>query len=198
MDSRYLKYNHLLSKLEHETVGQRLEQVNMFFNNFRYQREITDYWKCTPEFLNDGCGDCDDFAISKYFLLLKLNINKSKLRIAYANIVINGIKEAHMVILYKRSKKLTIILDNYDPKIHRLDNRKNLEIVYTFDSKYVYFQDKRYVNNLKKWAEVLNREEALNSHKYLNEVLIDNKDIDQSPNEDKRQQKNNNRLSPDD
>ena len=52
-----------------------------------------------------------------------------------------------------------IILDNYDPKIHRLDNRKNLEIVYTFDHKYVYFQDKRYVKNLKKWAEVLNRED---------------------------------------
>jgi predicted transglutaminase-like cysteine proteinase len=197
MSSRYLKYNHLLTKLEDETVGQRLQQVNMFFNNFRYQREITDYWKCTPEFLDDGCGDCDDFAISKYFLLLKLNIDKNKLRIAYANIVINGIKEAHMVILYKRSKKLTIILDNYDPKIHRLDNRKNLEIVYTFDYKYVYFQDKRYVNNLKKWAEVLNREETLNSHKYLEEVINDNSN-DITPDEKGRQQRDNSNLSPDD
>ena len=103
-----------------------------------------------------------------------------------------------MVILYKRSKKLTIILDNYDPKIHRLDNRKNLEIVYTFDYKYVYFQDKRYVNNLKKWAEVLNREETLNSHKYLEEESLHNKTNNITPNEKNRQERNNSDLSPDD
>ena len=190
MNARFKKYSQLMANLRNESVGQRLEQVNGFFNDFKYKREITDYWKCTPEFLSDGCGDCDDFAVSKYFVLLKLNIKKENLKLAYANIIINNIKEAHMVILYKHSKKLTIILDNYDKKIHRLDNRKNLEIQYTFDKKYVYFHGKKYVNKMKKWIAVQEREEQntiQDSHNFKDEFSYDNN----------RQESDNTRLSPD-
>ena len=193
MNTRFRKYNNLMNELQEEQrVGQRLQQINTFFNKFRYKREITDYWKCRPEFLDDGYGDCDDFAISKYFSLLKLNINWDKLKIAYANIIINDIKEAHMVILYQHSKKLTLILDNYDLKIHRLDNRKNLEIVFTFNNKFLYFKGVEYENHMEKWIAVEKREQE-------NIIRINDNQQEEllPPSQGPRQNKDNTRLSPD-
>jgi len=157
MASKYTSYKILIQELPFQTTGKKLEGINKFFNSFKYRNEITDYWKCLYEFLIDEFGDCDDFAISKYFSLIKLNFDKRKLKLAYAQILIKGKKEGHMVLLYKHSEKLTIILDNYDKKIHRLDNRKNLEIIFTFDDENIYFRESTYPNNLSKWSDLKRR-----------------------------------------
>jgi len=150
-------YNDLIVKLQDQKKGTQLTQINTFFNYFNYQAEITDYWKCPHEFLDDGSGDCEDFAIAKYFALLQLQFPKKSLYLAYVQILKNDIKEAHMVLIYKHSEKLSIVLDNYNKKIHRLDNRKDFEIIYTFDDEYIYFNGQQIINNHNKWISLKSR-----------------------------------------
>ena len=155
--SRFELYKDLLERLENQTIGTKLTEINNFFNCFHYEPEITDYWKSPREFLNEGCGDCEDFAIAKYFALLCLGFTRESLFLAYVQILKNGIKEAHMVLIYQHSEKLSIVLDNYNKMIHRLDNRKDFEIIYTFDDKYIYFKGQQIINNHNKWIGLLER-----------------------------------------
>lgn len=157
MPTRNDLYKDLLNKLKEQSRGIKLTEINKFFNLFTYKSEITDYWKCQEEFLKDGYGDCDDFAIAKYFALLDLNFEEEKLKLAYVHILIENRKEAHMVLIYEHSKRLSIILDNYNKKIHRLDNRKDLEIIYTFDDENIYFKGETIPNQHSKWLSLKNR-----------------------------------------
>ncbi|HFU76644.1 MAG TPA: hypothetical protein ENK66_10410 [Arcobacter sp.] len=155
--TRYELYHNLLHKLRDQTKGTKLTEINNFFNCFHYEPEITDYWKCPNEFLKDGCGDCDDFAIAKYFALLRLGFTSQSLFLAYVHLIKNHTKEAHMVLIYKHSEKLSIVLDNYNRKIHRLDNRKDFEVIYTFDDQYIYFKGQQILNNQSKWLDLKER-----------------------------------------
>ena len=155
--TQYEEYTNLLDDLQVQTIGCQLTEINNFFNRFHYEAEITDYWKCPNEFLNDGCGDCDDFAIAKYYALQRLGFDQESLYLAYVHILRDGIKEAHMVLIYKHTQRLSVVLDNYNKKIHRLDNRKDFEIIYTFDNKYIYFKGQQIINNHNKWLDLQKR-----------------------------------------
>jgi predicted transglutaminase-like cysteine proteinase len=157
MPTRKELYYHLMLKLQDQSKGIKLTEINKFFNHFSYKNEITDYWKCQEEFLEDGYGDCDDFAIAKYFALLNLGFSESSLKLAYVHILVNNKKEAHMVLLYIHSDTLTIVLDNYNKKIHRLDNRKDIEIIYTFNNEHIYFKGQTLINNHTKWLSLKDR-----------------------------------------
>lgn len=43
-------------------------QTHQYYNQFEYiaEEEPIDYWKTPEEFIRDGGGDCEDFAIAKY------------------------------------------------------------------------------------------------------------------------------------
>ena len=43
--------------------------------------EKKDYWATPIEFMGTGAGDCEDYAIAKYFSLINLGIPEDKLRI---------------------------------------------------------------------------------------------------------------------
>lgn len=48
--------------------------VNTFINSFEYQdyeHGFADYWKDPGEFYTEGGGDCEDYAIAKYYALKK-------------------------------------------------------------------------------------------------------------------------------
>lgn len=46
-----------------------LRDVNEYINSFEYQGEDDDTWKSPVQFYADGGGDCEDFAIAKYYAL---------------------------------------------------------------------------------------------------------------------------------
>lgn len=58
-------------KLENIKTPADLEQ---FFvtNGFKYQEDTGEYWKTPEETLNDKGGDCEDFAILSFFVLVEL------------------------------------------------------------------------------------------------------------------------------
>ena len=62
----------------------KLQQVNDFFNQVQFiSDEIhwqkKDYWATPIEFLSTNGGDCEDFALAKYFTLRELGVSDKKL-----------------------------------------------------------------------------------------------------------------------
>jgi predicted transglutaminase-like cysteine proteinase len=90
-----------------------LDSVNAFFNDWEYivdmeNWNVSDYWEIPREFL-EMSGDCEDYAIIKYYTLKKLGYDTNKLRIVILkDVVRNG---AHAVLaVYKNDS--VYILDN--------------------------------------------------------------------------------------
>lgn len=95
--------------------SEKIETVNRFFNRallFANDREVwgsPDHWATPMEFMERGRGDCEDFAIAKYFVLRLLGFPAADLRIA----VLTGVEtnEVHAVLLARLAGEWQV-LDN--------------------------------------------------------------------------------------
>lgn len=117
--------------------AERLQLANGFFNRARFttdaevwQRE--DYWATPIEFLIEDAGDCEEFAIAKYFTLTGMGIAEDALRITYVKALI--LDQPHMVLAwYETPAADPLILDNLDPRILPASQRPDLISVYSFN-----------------------------------------------------------------
>jgi predicted transglutaminase-like cysteine proteinase len=120
-----------------ELEAVRLERVNRFFNTVTYRtdRELwaqEDYWATPLEMLGVQGGDCEDYAIGKYFALRELGVAAEKLRITYVKSL--QLDEAHMVLAYYPEPDAEpFILDNLSPRIQPAGERRDLVPVYSFN-----------------------------------------------------------------
>ena len=62
--NRFVALNKLLEKIKNEDVQTKLEKVNDFFNNVKYNSDqkiygVSDYWATPIEFLARDEGDCE-------------------------------------------------------------------------------------------------------------------------------------------
>ena len=96
---------------------EKLEKVNQFFNTrIRYASDVEvwgvkDYWATPLEFLCRNAGDCEDFAIAKFFTLKEIGVKEERLNIMYVKALQYGI--AHMVLSYYSTPGAEpLILDN--------------------------------------------------------------------------------------
>lgn len=119
----------------------RLAAVNDFFNRriqFRDDQDVwglVDYWASPLETLEKGRGDCEDYAIAKYFSLLALGIEPARLRLVYVRAMLDGRPQAHMVLAYYAQPQAEpLILDNLQPQIRSASNRTDLSPVFSFNS----------------------------------------------------------------
>jgi len=128
----------------------RLALVNAFFNkNIRFGTDLEiwqqeDYWATPLETLGHGAGDCEDFAIAKYFSLLALGVPDTKLRFVYVRALVQQDRalrvEPHMVLAYyKTATAEPLVLDNLTSIIGSASQRSDLTPVYSFN-KEGYFQ----------------------------------------------------------
>jgi len=134
----------LLASLADVDDAARLDAVNRFFNRrilFRDDREVwhrVDYWASPLETLQQGMGDCEDFAIAKYFSLLASGIRATQLRLVYVRLQIGGAGGAaqpHMVLAYYASAQAEpLILDNLVTEIRPASRRPDLTPVFSFNS----------------------------------------------------------------
>lgn len=129
--------NRLLQRLRTADTRTQLTEINDFFNQFRYRTDqdmwgAEDYWQTPVEFIGNFAGDCEDYVISKYFALLHLGIDESKLYITYAKATEQRI--AHMVLIYiDPPGAVPLVLDNYNKTILPATERKDLIPVYSFN-----------------------------------------------------------------
>lgn len=147
---------------------QRLQVVNLFFNHqIRYAEDIdvwheTDYWATPIEALWKGAGDCEDYAIAKYFTLRHLGISSDKLRITYVKALQQN--RAHMVLTYYSAPNaMPLVLDSLMDDIKFANQRNDLLPVYSFNAEGLWLTgaagDKKVgdTKRLSRWQDVLKK-----------------------------------------
>ncbi|QLG89640.1 transglutaminase-like cysteine peptidase [Chitinibacter bivalviorum] len=133
----------------------KLAKVNDFFNEtitFAPDQQVwgvEDYWATPVEFLVRGAGDCEDFAIAKYFSLLALGVPENKLRITYVQASGHGPTNlAHMVLTYYATPSaMPVVLDNLIPEIKPASQRTDLTPVYGFNGQGLWLAKDRSTGN---------------------------------------------------
>lgn len=165
---RFIAWEQLIIRLHNRPVDEQLTEVNLFFNLFPYQSDleshkVDDYWKSPEEFLSDGGGDCEDYAIIKYFTLVTLGVPKKRLRITYVTSL--KLKQAHMILSYYPSPEAEpLILDNLESKILTASKRPDLNPVYSFNGDGLWLAKQQGSDHfmgqpgtLNKWDELMQR-----------------------------------------
>ena len=168
--SRVEKWDKMLQSSKDEKILNKLKNVNDFFNKIKYKNDLRhwkkrDYWATPFEFMGTGAGDCEDYAIAKYFSLRKLGVPDSKLRITYVKYkkLHTKFEQAHMVLTYYHKPNSTpVVLDNINKKLKLATKRKDLKPVYSFNASGLWqAKNKGSIrigkNNLRSWKDLINR-----------------------------------------
>ncbi|MCK4974377.1 MAG: transglutaminase-like cysteine peptidase [Sulfurimonas sp.] len=154
---RFFYLQKTLDSVKDKSDLEKLEAVNNFFNDVRYSSDKkvynkSDYWATPWEFLGKDRGDCEDYAISKYFALKYLGVEPKKLFFTYARS--SKFKAAHMVLTYfETPKSEPLILDNNNRKIFPASKRKDLTPIYNFNGD-VLNQIGKEKKSHKKWDQL--------------------------------------------
>jgi predicted transglutaminase-like cysteine proteinase len=153
----------------------KLRALNDFFNRRVQSREDieiwgqVDYWASPLEMLDKGAGDCEDFAIAKYFGLLALGIPVAKLRLVYVRAQMGGpggAVQAHMVLAYYAAPNAEpLILDSLVGDVRPASRRPDLSPVFSFNSEGLWqgvagASAGDPVARLSRWREVLAKARA--------------------------------------
>jgi predicted transglutaminase-like cysteine proteinase len=132
----------LLRSLHAVDAQAQLQAINHFFNThieFATDEQAwgqVDYWASPLEALQRGRGDCEDYAIAKYFSLLAVGMPAARLRLVYVRAQLDdGAAQAHMVLAYYPSSGAEpLILDNLVDDILPASRRGDLSPVFSFNS----------------------------------------------------------------
>lgn len=163
----------LLATLGAQSAAVQLEAINRFFNRHiefatdwqTWGRE--DYWASPLQSLAKGSGDCEDFAIAKYFGLLAVGVPVSRLRLVYVRARRDdGALQAHMVLAYYPAANAEVqVLDNLVETVLPTSRRGDLTPVFSFNSEGLWqgvgtVMAGDPVLRLSRWREVLARARA--------------------------------------
>ena len=140
--NRILDYREYLTSCKSYPQNIQLNKVNFYLNRLLPQYDAVidnkiDNWATPKEFLTVGYGDCEDYAIIKYYSLIKLGFDEKKLFITIVKENFSGGK--HMVLSYFKTKSQPpLILDNLSFKILNLQERSDLAAQVFINSTGVY------------------------------------------------------------
>jgi predicted transglutaminase-like cysteine proteinase len=137
--SRAERWRDVLVDNQSDSDWSKIRKVNHFFNkNIAYQDDLQlwgkkDYWASPVETIGRGKGDCEDYAIAKYFSLTSLGVDESKLRLMYVRQL--TVNQPHMVLIYfENPKDVPFVLDNFNPKVLPASKRRDLKPIYSFNA----------------------------------------------------------------
>ena len=175
---RYVAWREMALASASGTEADRLKRVNEFFNRHIVFGEDTviwgqaDYWATPLETLGRGAGDCEDFAIAKYFSLRMLGVASHKLRLIYVRARTGSSDaaptQAHMVLAYYAQPDAEpLVLDNLIGDIRLASRRPDLTPVFSFNSEGVFVgaaaKDAAApggLSRLSRWEDLLRRAQA--------------------------------------
>jgi predicted transglutaminase-like cysteine proteinase len=151
----------------------KLKRVNEFFNRRVAWGEDQiiwgqlDYWATPIETIGKGLGDCEDFAIAKYFTLVNLGIPIAKLRLVYVKAKVSNLPnsqdQAHMVLAYYPNPQAEpLIMDNQITEIRPASRRPDLMPIFSFNSEGIYLgvagnDEQSGRSKLSRWQDLLQR-----------------------------------------
>ncbi|MGH8345520.1 MAG: cysteine protease LapG [Pseudomonas sp.] len=164
-------WQYLLASQKQIGELEQLNVVNRFFNKqLRYVEDIdlwheVDYWETPIEALLKGAGDCEDYAIAKYFSLRHLGVASENLRITYVKALTQN--RAHMVLTYYSSPEAEpLVLDSLIDAIKPASQRKDLLPVYSFNAEGLWLPGTKGnkkvgdTKRLSRWQDVLKKMQA--------------------------------------
>ncbi|HLZ19508.1 MAG TPA: transglutaminase-like cysteine peptidase [Smithellaceae bacterium] len=165
--SRLLAWENLIRSDQNNSDREKLEKVNAFINKIPYGEDISiwgvaDYWATPVEFLGRGAGDCEDYAIAKYFTLRTMGIPDQKLRVTYVKAM--QLDRTHMVLTYaNKPGDEPLVLDNLDKSIKPASERHDLIPIFSFNGTELWMAQQRGQgestdsSRLKPWRNLLKR-----------------------------------------
>jgi len=165
--TRLLSWENLMRREGSSSDREKLEKVNSFINKVPYREDIDvwgvrDYWATPVEFLGRGAGDCEDYAIAKYFTLKAMRIPEEKLRITYVKSLQIG--KTHMVLTYAdKPGDEPLVLDNLNKSIRPASERSDLMPIFSFNGTELWMAQQRgqgestESSRLKPWRNLLKR-----------------------------------------
>ena len=135
--ARIESWEKLMWDMAYQSQEEQLRAVNQFFNklDFRSDQEHwqqEDYWATPIETLASNGGDCEDFAIAKYFSLRRLGVPAEQMRITYVKAL--KLNEPHMVLTYYPSRGEPLVLDILIDTMEPASKRTDLLPVYSFNA----------------------------------------------------------------
>ncbi|WP_246499047.1 transglutaminase-like cysteine peptidase [Ideonella paludis] len=151
----------------------QVNTINEFYNRrvlFREDQDNwgqPDYWTSPLELLQRGAGDCEDYAIAKYFTLTAMGVPHKKLRMVYVRAVMGGPggpSVAHMVLAYYPTPDAEpLVLDNLITEVRPAGRRPDLTPVFSFNAEGLW-EGVSAVNvagnpseRLSRWRDILRR-----------------------------------------
>jgi predicted transglutaminase-like cysteine proteinase len=123
-----------------------LRFVTKFWNSWPYKEDIVnwgveDYWEIPAEFLQRS-GDCEDYAIIKYFTLKELGIPPEDMRIVVVRDTIRNLGHAVLVVYMQND---AYVLDN-------------LSNVVLSNTRFRHYSPQYSVNEFGRWAHLKGRQ----------------------------------------
>jgi len=136
--NRFIAINEdLIHTLSEESDIKKLNVVNTWVNYMKYRSDkkvygVKDYWATLYEFVGKNAGDCEDYTITKYYILKTLGIDPKRMKFTYV-IYKNrrGEKISHMVLSYlkvpkPKSKDDILILGNNNRRVLPASKRPDI------------------------------------------------------------------------
>lgn len=138
-----------VSVFQKEPEQSKLMDVNDYVNRrIRLDTDMNiwgkdDYWATPIEALITGAGDCEDYAIAKYFSLKFSGVPVSKLRIFYVKAQIGGasskVTKPHVVLAhYATPDAEPLLLDSLMSEIRPVSRRTDLIPIFSFNAEGVW------------------------------------------------------------
>ncbi|MFH1215070.1 MAG: transglutaminase-like cysteine peptidase [Pseudomonadota bacterium] len=165
---RLVSWETLIRRDDSSTEQEKLDKVNHFFNKMEFVDDSAhwgrkDYWATPVEFLSSSGGDCEDFAVAKYFTLKAMGVPEKKLNLTYVKAV--RLNQAHMVLTYYNIPgTVPLVLDNLTDEIKPATQRPDLIPIYSFNGTGLWLAKQRGrgkllggSDRLKRWQELMER-----------------------------------------
>ena len=140
--SVYKQWQELAARVRNASDLEKAKAVTAFFNRWPYKTDqmvykVADYWATPREFMKNS-GDCEDYAITKFYALMHLGVDPENMRIVALRDTIRNL--AHAVL---------VIYTNNDAYI--LDNLTTMVLSHT---RYQQYLPQYSINEVYRWAHV--------------------------------------------
>lgn len=115
----------------------QIKAVNFFFNRHPYIIDpknygVPDYWATPSQFLTRN-GDCEDYAITKYFSLRQLGFSADSMRIVVLQDL--NLNTAHAILIVYMGKK-ALVLDNQVATVVDATSILHYQPIYSINEKH--------------------------------------------------------------
>ena len=132
----------LVERVSGKSDMEKAKAVTAFFNRWPYKTDqavykVTDYWATPEEFMKNS-GDCEDYAITKFYALMKLGVDPDNIRIVALKDTIRNLAHAVLVV-------------HIENDAYVLDNLTDMVLTHT---RYMHYLPQYSVNEVYRWAHV--------------------------------------------